>query len=187
MGYSTDFFGAFTLNKKLDNETKEFLIKFNRTRRMARNVDPKYGIQGEFYVDGKGMAGQDHEENIINYNTPPSTQPGLWCQWRPTDDGKGIEWDGGEKFYNYVEWLQYLIDKILAPKGYVLTGDVEYRGEESDDMGVISVNKNKIVVTEYSEYREMIENILKKKEVLPVLVGINKSLDNLIDARLRKS
>ena len=31
-----------------------------------------------------------------------------------------------EKFYYYVEWLRYLIDNILAPRGYILNGDVEY-------------------------------------------------------------
>jgi hypothetical protein len=32
--------------------------------------------------------------------------PGFWCQWVPSADGCGIEWDGGEKFYAYDKWLQ---------------------------------------------------------------------------------
>lgn len=71
---------------------------------------------------------------------------GLYCQWVPTKDGKGLEWDGGEKFYEYVEWLEYLIKEFLAPKGYVLNGEVTWEGEESGDLGKIIV-KNNVVKT----------------------------------------
>lgn len=110
---------------------------------MVRNVDEsKYGIQGEFYVDGGGHAGQNHESNIIDYNRPPRTQPGLWCQWTPNEDGTAIEWDGGEKFYSYVEWIKYLIEKILSPRGYVLNGEVNWYGEDRDDEGIICIVDN---------------------------------------------
>jgi hypothetical protein len=146
VGYTTDFSGTFKLNKKLSEEDHTFLNKFNETRRMGRNVDPKYGVEGEFYVDGGGAFGQDSEDNVINNNQPPKTQPGLWCQWRPTDDGMGIEWDGGEKFYEYVAWIEYLIDKVLGPRGYVLNGEVEWEGEESGDLGKISIKDNVVTV-----------------------------------------
>jgi hypothetical protein len=144
MGYTTEFEGRFTLNKPLDPETLTFLQKFNETRRMARKLGPEYGIEGEFFVDGKGFAGQDEDSSIIDYNRPPVTQPGLWCKWRPTDDGAAIEWDGMEKFYSYVEWLKYLIANFLAPKGYVLSGSVAYQGERPEDKGRIEVNDNKV-------------------------------------------
>ena len=146
MGYTTEFAGRFSLNKKLDKKTYDLLVGLNKTRRMARKVDKKYGVEGEFYVDGKGFSGQDHEDNIIDFNSPPRTQPGLWCQWEPTEDGKFIEWDGGEKFYAYVEWIEYLIEKVLAPKGYILNGTVEWQGEESDDMGQIRITNNRVEV-----------------------------------------
>lgn len=144
MGYTTDFEGSFNITPVLSQKDNEFLTKFSETRRMARNVGPEYGIEGEFYVDGTGWAGQDSDTTVINYNKPPSTQPGLWCQWVPTDDGSELVWDGGEKFYNYVEWLQYLIDKILAPRGYTLNGECQWFGEERDDVGVIIVKNNKV-------------------------------------------
>lgn len=144
MGYTTDFEGRFLLNKKLDDQTYEFLKKFNQTRRMKRNVSPEYGVEGEFYVDGGGFMGQADENNVIDHNTPPRTQPGLWCQWMPSEDKKGIEWDGGEKFYRYIEWLGYLITKILAPKGYVLNGRVRWQGADPSDTGVIIIKDNKI-------------------------------------------
>lgn len=143
MGYTTDFSGAFQLNKPLTVKDFTFLQKLNETRRMARNVDEsKYGVEGEFYVDGGGVYGQAQEANIIDFNRPPRTQPGLWCQWTPNEDGTAIEWDGGEKFYNYVEWIKYLIEKILAPRGYVLNGEVNWYGEDSYDVGVICIKDN---------------------------------------------
>lgn len=142
MGYTTDFEGRFKLNRKLKKKDQDFLTKFAETRRMARNVGPEFGVEGEFYVDGKGFAGQDSDETIVDYNRPPRTQPGLWCQWVPSEDGQFIQWDGSEKFYNYVEWLKYLIDKILAPRGYKLNGVVGWQGEDRGDIGKIEVVDN---------------------------------------------
>jgi hypothetical protein len=141
MGYTTDFDGKFVLNKPLSNEMYNYLAKFNESRRMARKLPAKYGVEGEFFVGG-GFMGQDQDDNIISYNSPPKTQPSLWCQWRPTVDRLHIEWDEGEKFYHYKEWIVYLIHKILAPAGYVLNGDVMYYGEDSGDRGVIRIKDN---------------------------------------------
>lgn len=142
MGYTTEFRGSFELNKKLDATTHTFLNKLNETRRMSRNLGPEFGTEGEFFVDGRGHAGQDHEASIIDYNSPPSTQPGLWCQWRPTESGTAIEWDGGDKFYNYIPWIQYIISNVLEPKGYILNGEVAWRGEDWSDTGNIIIRNN---------------------------------------------
>lgn len=144
MGYTTEFEGQFDLNKKLDDETYEFLNKLATTRRMARSVDAKYGVEGEFYVSGGGYYGQADEDNVINHNRPPKTQPSLWCQWVPTADGLHIEWDECEKFYNYVEWIIYIIEKILKPRGYILNGSVRWRGESFDDSGTIEISDNMV-------------------------------------------
>jgi len=145
MGYTTIFKNKFNLNKPLDDVTFNFLKKLNATRRMARNVDAKYGVEGEFYVDGTGLSGQGSESNIINFNGEPKTQPGLWCKWIPTEDRMHIEWDGGEKFYNYIEWMEYLISKVLAPRGYIVNGNVAWRGEDFDDTGVLEINDNMVM------------------------------------------
>lgn len=147
MGYTTDFYGRLKFNKQLSIDDKTFLEKLARTRRVARNVDPEYGVEGEFYVDAEGNFGQDFgSDNIIDYNRPPRTQPSLWLQWVPTEDGWYLEWDGSEKFYNYVEWLEYLIDRVLGPKGYILNGELEWEGEESGDLGKIIVTDNVVEV-----------------------------------------
>lgn len=142
MGYSTDFNGEFSVTPTLTDKHRTFLEKFNQTRRMKRDLDPEFGIEGELYVDGDGIYGQANSADVINFNSPPRTQPGLWCQWAPNEDGTAIEWDGGEKFYNYVEWIEYLIEKILAPAGYKLNGEIEWIGEDADDRGKIIVKDN---------------------------------------------
>ena len=139
MGYTTDFTGHFEITPTLTEEHRAFLVKFNETRRMKRNVDPKYGVDGEWYVDGTGDFGQDHDPNIPDYNGPPSTQPGLWCQWVPSKDGTELSWDGGEKFYSYEEWLKYLNEQYLKPRGYTLSGEVRWQGEDPTDIGLLQM------------------------------------------------
>lgn len=160
MGYTTNFMGSFTLDHPLDPGHANYLHKFSKTRRMARNPeiaetlsDPErlavglpIGKDGEYFVGGTGFAGQGGDASIIDHNYPPPSQPGLWCQWVPTEDNAGIEWDHGEKFYDFVEWLKYLIEHFLKPWGYILNGEVEWRGEDIEDMGLIVVKDN-IVTT----------------------------------------
>jgi len=186
MGYTTEFSGVFSINKPLDKDTADFLRALNKTRRMKRNVDPKYGVEGEFYVEGDGDFGQDHEDNIINYNVPPSTQPGLWCQWTPTDDNKGIEWDGGEKFYHAAEWIEYIIEKILAPKGYILNGSVEAQGEETSDHWWLRVKDNKASIMDVDTCFEVTQVALASTEELPLLVNdiSNSTASELLKKRL---
>lgn len=143
MGYSTDFSGSFKLDKKLDKETQDLLEGLNTTRRMKRDLKG-FGVEGEFYVGSRNDFGQDRTPDVVDYNSPPRTQPGLWCGWTPTGDGLAIEWDGGEKFYDYVEWIEYLIDSVLAPRGYALNGEVEWFGEDRSDMGKIVIVNNKV-------------------------------------------
>ena len=152
MGYTTDFNGEFRLDRQLDLDTHTFLANFNLTRHMKRNIEG-YGVEGEFYLPKVKKVKEWTQETeksystVVDHNRPPSTQPGLWCQWTPNDAGTAIIWDSGEKFYEYVKWLQYLITNFLAPKGYTLNGKVEYQGEDSHDFGVICVEDNKIAVT----------------------------------------
>lgn len=71
--------------------------------------------------------------------------PGYYCQWVIDSDYDGEEalvWDQNEKFYDYVEWLEYLIKNFFEPEGYVLNGSVEFNGEEPSDFGTIDVKDN---------------------------------------------
>eukprot|EP01116_Phalansterium_solitarium_P011317 TRINITY_DN26958_c0_g1_i1.p2 TRINITY_DN26958_c0_g1~~TRINITY_DN26958_c0_g1_i1.p2 ORF type:complete len:203 (-),score=53.46 TRINITY_DN26958_c0_g1_i1:404-1012(-) len=81
-------------------------------------------------------------DSMLDYNMPPLPQPGSWCKWVYHEDTNEIRWSGSEKFYGYFAWLKYLIDRVLSPKGYKLTGSVFWRGEDPEDRGVIAVIDN---------------------------------------------
>ncbi len=160
MGYTTEFNGKFSLSKTLTLAQFNYLRAFSQTRRMKRNEsmlvgkpDPKraavelpLGSDAEFYVGEESDFGQVRSPDVVEYNEPPCTQPGLWCQWTPTDDGNGIEWNGGEKFYDYVEWIKYVNERFLKPWGIGLRGCVAWRGEDFHDAGEILANDGEISV-----------------------------------------
>ena len=163
MGYTTDFSGEFRTSRPLTDEEVNYINNFANRRRMKRDVNklmelfngehgrlgvpvtatPQeiYGVDGEFFVGGGGFAGQDSDESILEYNEPPATQPGLWCQWNVYDNDT-IAWDGSEKFYYYVEWIRYYIDNFFKPWGVSITGDVDWVGEDTSDRGRICIKDN---------------------------------------------
>ena len=160
MGYTTDFNGSLKFNKEVTEELREYINRFSSTRRMPRNNDKikelypnwaelcfrgELGNNGEYFAPISYDHGQERDDSIIDYNGwKESVHPGLWCQW--VIEGNELVWDGGEKFYEYEEWLQYLIDNFFEPLGYVLNGEIEWQGEEYDDFGIIEVNDNMITM-----------------------------------------
>lgn len=149
MGYTTDFTGSIAISPPLNAEEIAFLKKFNHTRRMDRELGP-------YFVDGTEEFGQGKDRDIRDYNRPPQGQPGLWCQWTPTDDGTAIEWDGGEKFYESVAWMEYLIEHFLKPgaiaaeklpflqANHILNGTITAQGEDISDRWVLEVADNEV-------------------------------------------
>lgn len=160
MGYHTEFEGYLNISPSLKSEHIQYLQKFSETRRMKRSeakvklleddirgiTDLPVGRDGEYFVGGKGWSGQDEDKSIVDYNHPPASQPGLWCSWTVNDDGTFLEWDGKEKFYDYVEWLRYLIVHFMQRWGYTLNGEIDYRGEDFYDVGTIVVEDNIVTV-----------------------------------------
>ena len=115
MGYTTEFEGVFSVTPTLTPDHQEYLRAFSYTRRMQRDVakledmpDDRrksvglpLGVEGEYYVgsaddDNYGQSrwapppGEYEDISILDFNEEPSTQPSLWCKWRPTEDGT---WD----------------------------------------------------------------------------------------------
>lgn len=149
MGYSTDFTGHVTVTPPLNPAEIAYLRKFAGTRRMNRT-------NGPYYVNGTGHAGQGYDADIIDFNKPDPSQPGLWCKWEPTEDGAAIEWNGVEKFYDATEWMQYLIDHFFRPGAHaqgrpgfdeftfdhVINGTIDAQGEEPDDTWQLIVIDN---------------------------------------------
>lgn len=165
MGYSTEFRGKFLLDKYLTEDQADYLLKFADTRRMFRSekatatlvdslreaVHLPAGIDGEFYV-GDDAVVDSVLTSVVDYNEPPRTQPGLWCQWIPTKNRDGFEWNDVEKFYNYKEWFAYICEKFLTPWGYKVSGSVRWRGEDWGDEGEmdgreIQLNAARILTT----------------------------------------
>lgn len=166
MGYHTEFTGQFDLDRPLTPEHLAYLVQFSETRHMRWHVfhvatlpDPvreaaglPIGPDGAYFT---GIPDCDYDFRarmyhpaLIDYNYHPESVPGLWCDWAPTDDGKAIAWDGAEKFYEYVAWLEFLIEHFLQPWGYLLSGVVSWQGEDPADAGKIEVINNKVLTVE---------------------------------------
>lgn len=134
-----------------------------------------YGHEGEYFAMDDGQSGRKDDKSVIDHNIPPgqmtrsgdmddfekvyntnekrikklTCQPGLWCQWEVVDngvDGCFLQWDGGEKFYEYIAWLKYLIDRFFEPWGVKLNGEIDWSGEENTDMGQIIVTNNVVKI-----------------------------------------
>lgn len=144
MGYTTDFEGSIIVDPPLSEKEMEFLIEFAKTRHMQRK-------RGPYFVDGK--YGHGDNSDVPDYNQHGEGKPGLWCHWVPTDDGKFLVWDGGEKFYDAEEWMAYLINHFLKP-GHIadlpflgehtLNGTILAQGEEIRDRWHLIVRDNEV-------------------------------------------
>lgn len=171
MGYSTEFNGRLKLDRKMEDHHAEYLRLFSRTRRIQRDECLTYdrpdpvreavglpvGIDGGYFVGAGGYAGQERgaeAPDIINYNDPPAFQPGLWCQWTLSEDATAIEWDGGEKFYCYVDWINYIIEHFIIPWGYTLNGEIHWQGEGREDAGTILCVQNAVRVYDKEDYSQ---------------------------------
>lgn len=194
MGYHTEFYGKFKLNKEMDEKLALYIEKFSQTRRVKR--DPKileemglgkkedFGIDGGFFVDedlieekDKGNFGND--KSIVNYNLPPNGQPGLWCQWTIDRERKNIIWDGGEKFYNAEEWLVYLSENFLKPNGYFINGKILASGEEMEDIWALEAIDGEVNSYEKDEIIfNNNESNLKHSESFFILVNGEAALIN---------
>ena len=165
MGYTTEFKGiGFWTEPPLRPEHRDFINAFAERRHMMldaseieagptrRAVGLDAGVGGTNVLEddtfrGKPVHGEDgwskRSSYVLDNNKPPPGVPGLWCQWVVDDNGH-INWDGNEKFYNYLEWLSFLMERYLKPWGYTVEGTLDWQGEDDDDFGRIIVTKNEI-------------------------------------------
>ncbi len=114
------------------------------------------GEYGEFYIGDDG-------QSVLDNNAPPPSQPGLWCQWEIVPVNKEdankeefyayLQWDQGEKFYHYIEWLKYLISKFFAPSGIFLYGITLAIGEKPGDAKYIATWEYEVYLFDALDYR----------------------------------
>ena len=139
-----------------------------KTRRMCRDLSKisdengmlngvhysEYGVEGEFYYNKDSeCSGQDKDNSILDENKESKSQHGLWSHWTIgfyragmflKEESYILEWDGGEKFYAYTEWLDYLNENIFKPNNIVMDGEIQWRGEDNEDMGKI-ISKDGVI------------------------------------------
>ena len=163
MGYTSYFSGTVTIEPPLNEDEIAYLKDFAITRRRHRK-------NGPLFIGNTKNYGQGAADDILNNNSPDPDQPGLWCQWAPSDDGTKLEWDEGEKFYYSAEWMKYIVENLLAPSavdylidhgnedprlvnftcGHTCNGEIEVEGEESNDRWKLIVEDNVVKVSEAS-------------------------------------
>ena len=109
MGYTTDFYGQFTITPPLDATTVEEINAFCAER---------------------------HDNHPI----------GIWCDLvaSPTT----LEWNGAEKTYSLDQWVKYVVNEFIAPKGHRVDGFMEAQGEDPDDRWTLRVDNNVVAVQE---------------------------------------
>lgn len=173
MGYTTDFEGRIEIEPALNAEEIAYLNKFSDSRRMDRE-------NGPYFVDGSGMSGQGGgPDEVYEHNHPHPSQPGLWCQWVPTDDGTALVWDCGEKFSESAEWMQYIMDhfigfspaaKSVLPflQGHCCNGTISAQGEDPSDSWLLEVRDNQVFV------QDLVHTA--SGEPIPVATSISKQL-----------
>lgn len=154
MSYDINFSGGFEITPELRPRHLRYLKEFSEVRHMRRNNEKLFNIKDEVRtsvelglgVDGEYFVESNNNGSILDYNEPPKTQPGLWCDWVPNELGDMIEHNGNEKSSCYVEWIEYLIINFLQPWGYSLNGTVTWDGEEQGDAGKIVIKDNVVKI-----------------------------------------
>lgn len=148
MGYTTEFQGEIKIDPPLNEQEIAYLRKFAETRRMKRK-------NGPYFIEGTDMFGQGRDPDVIDHNSPDPSQPGLWCQWVPTDDGTALMWDEGEKFYESEHWMMYIINHFIGTnpiakkelpflQGHTCNGEILAQGESITDRWKLIVKDNKV-------------------------------------------
>jgi hypothetical protein len=61
-----------------------------------------------------------------------------------SEDRECILPEEDESRHGFRMWLRLLIEHYLAPRGYVLEGEVTWEGEDRDDSGTIFVKNNQV-------------------------------------------
>ena len=108
MGYTTDFIGHIDIAPALNEAELAYLDAFRLSRRFDRPGGP-YEVPSNPYSDDR--EGVD----VDTYNRTAPGQPQLWCQWQACWQGCCLAFDGHEKFYQPVRWMEYLIEHFLQP------------------------------------------------------------------------
>lgn len=112
MGYTTKFTGHLTLSRKLTMAEAKTLLEI---------------AEEEATID----------ESCLASVTDPAPPRG-YMQWVPDESLKRIVWDQNEKFYDYEQWLKWIV-AALASWGVEAAGAFKWQGESVGDVGELLV------------------------------------------------
>lgn len=175
MGYTTWFEGGFTPNKPFKKEFINYINAFSEKRHEPRDVeiikrsDPdwsKHCLDGNLGPYGMYYVGSFNGGIVDRSSVKGYTCPGYWCDWFINEKTGAVEWNETENFYEYTDWLIFLIKNFFEPAGYILNGGILWEGEDNEDRGKISVVNNKVseflgeII--YEDEREDPVRVLKK-------------------------
>lgn len=73
-------------------------------------------------------------------------KPNAYLQWVVSQDRDALVYDGEEKFYEYIPWIEYLCKNYFEPWGVKVNGRVKWQGEDAGDIGVIVATDSQIDV-----------------------------------------
>lgn len=167
-----NFIGHINIDPPLNAQEKEYFNKFSNSRRMDRK-------KGPYFVEGSNEETDLSNEDVIDYNAAPTSQPGLWCKWIHTQDGSKLTWNGYQKFHAPKEWLEYIIvhffgkepvAKLVHPnafsflQGHTLNGIITIQ-DNALEYWFIIVRNNKVFV----------QNSLGEEEIKNDCVSRNKN------------
>ena len=114
MGYNTDWNGSLKLSRTLkQQELKEW-----------------------------NTIVENRHDSEYNYGDSKREFPSIWCDFYI--DGKEFRWNGSEKTYEGKQWIKFFLKKLMdwsKASGHLIyaEGDMEWNGEEEDDMGRVIV------------------------------------------------
>ena len=151
MGYRTELSGELAISRggraaALPQWLGDYLRAFSETRhcRCHGQELSKWMADPEERYHRKSPHAEPNDWRMPDgYNDVTDGMPGLWCPWTVSQDNSKVVWNGWEKPYGIREWLEYFIGTFLAPLGYGLDGEVEWRGEDGDG-GTLEVRRNEV-------------------------------------------
>lgn len=112
MGYTTKFTGHLTLSRHLTMAEAKTLLEISEEYRTI-------------------------EQSSLASITDPAPPKG-YMQWVPDESLKHIVWDQNEKFYDYEQWLKWIV-AALASWGIEAAGSFKWQGESVGDIGELLV------------------------------------------------
>ncbi len=117
MGYNTDWNGVLNL---------------------SRELTPSEQQEWETIQNGR-------HDSQYSYGDERREFPSIWCGFEVSGDC--FTWDCGEKTYEGVGWIKFFIDKLKEwskNESIYAWGEMQWDGEESDDIGRVVVEFNTI-------------------------------------------